>query len=216
MHFVCCSINDRGVLGIYEDGPVPLRVSNNGTVAWNLRVTTTTTCQADITYYPYDTQTCYLYISEWAHPSDEVDIVPHRMVQNNYTKDDEWDLKDDGVSSSDVKGVHDLVYRYIEYRLKFKRRPYWYIPLLMIPLCILSLMLPWVFFLTHSSGEKITFVLTVLLSFMVLSTFVSEKVPSVSSSTSLLSKYEQIYMQLPLFSQIYATNADTSSLSHHS
>ncbi|XP_048247128.1 neuronal acetylcholine receptor subunit beta-4-like [Haliotis rufescens] len=174
---------EKGLLGIYEDGPIPLRVCNNGTVEWIFRVTPITTCQADITHYPYDTQVCPLEVGEWNHPLDEVDLVPLEFVTDSFTTDEEWDLIPPvSLSRKTIHGIGGLTFRRIEYYLEFKRNPNWYIPLLIIPVGVLFILLPCVFCLP-SLEKQLNYLLTILLSFTVYFTFVSSRVPSVSSST---------------------------------
>ncbi|XP_071096263.1 neuronal acetylcholine receptor subunit beta-4-like isoform X2 [Haliotis cracherodii] len=182
-------VNDFGLIGIYEDGPVPLRVSNEGRVVWALRVATTTTCQADITYYPYDTQTCDVHVMEWAHPMSEVDLLPEGIVSSSFQSDGEWELLDKTLQSGEEVGAHNLTYEKIKYTFFFQRQFQWYIPLMMIPLGVLSLLMPGVFLVPVETGEKMSYALTVMLSFTVISSFLFETLPTVSINYSLLGVY---------------------------
>ncbi|XP_046376356.2 neuronal acetylcholine receptor subunit beta-4-like isoform X1 [Haliotis rufescens] len=182
-------VNDFGLIGIYEDGPVPLRVSIEGRVVWTLRVATTTTCQADITYYPYDTQACDVHVMEWAHPMSEVDLLPEGIVSSSFQSDGEWDLLDKTLQSGGEVGAHNLTYEKIKYTFFFQRHFQWYIPLMMIPLGVLSLLMPGVFLVPVETGEKMSYALTVMLSFTVISSFLFETLPTVSINYSLLGVY---------------------------
>ncbi|XP_046582681.1 neuronal acetylcholine receptor subunit beta-4-like [Haliotis rubra] len=182
-------VNDFGLIGIYEDGPVPLRVSYEGRVVWTLRVATTTTCQADITYYPYDTQTCQVQIMEWAHPFNEVDLVPEGIESSSFQSDGEWELLNASLESAGDIGAHNSTYKKIKYTFHFQRQFQWYIPLMMIPLGVLSLLMPGVFLVPVETGEKMSYALTVMLSFTVISSFLFETLPTVSVNYSLLGVY---------------------------
>ncbi|XP_071086490.1 neuronal acetylcholine receptor subunit beta-4-like [Haliotis cracherodii] len=188
---------EKGLLGIYGDGPIPLRVCNNGTVVWIFRVTPITTCQAVITHYPYDTQRCLLEIGEWTHPLNEVDLVPLEFLTDSYTTDEEWNLIPPvSVCAKEAKGISGLNFRRIKYYLEFKRYPTWYIPLLIVPVGVLSILLLGVSLLPCSSDKKLDYLLTVMLSFTVYFTFVSSRVPSVSSSSCIFSIFLAVVMVL--------------------
>ncbi|XP_067662181.1 neuronal acetylcholine receptor subunit alpha-6-like isoform X2 [Haliotis asinina] len=182
-------VDDFGLIGIYEDGPVPLRVSNEGRVVWTLRVATTTTCQADITYYPYDIQTCQIQVMEWAHPVNEVDLLPEGIVSSSFQSDGEWELQSAYLESYGEIGAHNSTYEKIKYTFHFQRQFHWYIPLMMIPLGVLSLLMPGVFLVPVETGEKMSYALTVMLSFTVISSFLFETLPTVSVNYSLLGVY---------------------------
>ena len=61
--------------------------------------------------------------------------------------------------------------------------------IMMIPVCLLSFLCCAVFLLPPDSGEKIGYALTVLLSYAVYLSLISENIPEDSLNVSLLSEY---------------------------
>lgn len=51
-------------------------------------------CVPDITYWPYDTQTCKLKIGSWIHRGDEIDFEasPKLIITEGYTPNSQWNL----------------------------------------------------------------------------------------------------------------------------
>ncbi|XP_046582705.1 neuronal acetylcholine receptor subunit alpha-6-like isoform X2 [Haliotis rubra] len=120
-------MDNVGLLGIIEDGPVPLRVSNEGHVVWALREAATTTCEVNVTFYPYDHQTCNIEIMEWAHPISEVDLLPLGIHKHSYLEDGEWSFESSSQHIEEEIGSHNQTYRRIKYTFKFRRCIHCYI-----------------------------------------------------------------------------------------
>lgn len=67
----------------------------DGTVACLPIVEMEALCVPDITYWPYDTQTCKLKIGSWVHRGDEIDIYPIQdglVIPSTFTQNAEWQL----------------------------------------------------------------------------------------------------------------------------
>ncbi|XP_048190000.1 gamma-aminobutyric acid receptor subunit pi [Perognathus longimembris pacificus] len=52
-----------------------IRLFSNGTVLYALRITTTVTCNMDLSKYPMDTQTCKLQLESWGYDGSDVEFT---------------------------------------------------------------------------------------------------------------------------------------------
>ncbi|KAM9061445.1 gamma-aminobutyric acid receptor subunit pi isoform 2-T3 [Sarcophilus harrisii] len=60
-----------------------IRLFSNGTVLYALRITTTVTCNMDLSKYPMDTQTCKLQLESWGYDGSDVEFT---WLRGNYTR----------------------------------------------------------------------------------------------------------------------------------
>ncbi|XP_048245346.1 neuronal acetylcholine receptor subunit alpha-10-like [Haliotis rufescens] len=119
----------------------------------------------------------------------EVDLLPEGIVSSSFQSDGEWELLEKKLQSGGEVGAHNLTYEKIKYTFCSQRQFQWYIPLMMIPLGVLSLLMPGMFLVPVETGEKMSYALTVMLSFTVISSFLFETLPTVSNTYSLLGVY---------------------------
>ncbi|KAK3741136.1 hypothetical protein RRG08_042503 [Elysia crispata] len=67
------SVKDARRLGFKE---MPVRVESSGAVAWFPSMILATSCDMDITYYPFDTQKCNIILSTTMSTYEEISILP--------------------------------------------------------------------------------------------------------------------------------------------
>ncbi|XP_071096247.1 acetylcholine receptor subunit beta-like 1 [Haliotis cracherodii] len=186
-------INSPAVLG--SDG-TPLRVFPSGDVVWSPPISTTSSCSADITYYPYDKQTCSLTLVGWSYTTDEVDLLtdPNRPFDMKYfTSNGEWQMLDTGYEYINLtQGV--MTFRKLVFKVTVRRKWQFYGLNIMLPLILNSILMMVVFALPIESGEKMGYCLTVLLSYIVLLTMIAANLPPISSQTSIIQVYLSVVM----------------------
>ncbi|KAI8761344.1 neuronal acetylcholine receptor subunit alpha-6, partial [Biomphalaria glabrata] len=87
------SVNDLSA--IHED-TIPLRVDSKGKVTWNPPALLTVSCTMDITYFPFDTQTCALQVTSFGYTIQELSIFVYGsgVVLSYFSPDGEWRLLD--------------------------------------------------------------------------------------------------------------------------
>lgn len=61
---------------IQHYGNTPLIVHSSGSVVWVPPMTTKTECPMDLTYWPFDTQRCTIYLGSWTTDGFQIDFVP--------------------------------------------------------------------------------------------------------------------------------------------
>ncbi|KAL8562674.1 hypothetical protein ACOMHN_011245 [Nucella lapillus] len=208
----------------YTDGYMQAlaMVSHDGSVFWPPIVKFHSTCQIDITFFPFDDQVCYLKLGSWAYDGFQVcyfkpgswafdgfqvDIINRStgVDLSNYVSNGEWMLLK-------VEAVRNVVYypccpepfpdvRFIIY---LRRRTLYYTYNVIIPCVMLSTLTLLVFWMSPESGEKVTLGLTVLLAFSVFMLLIAENMPATSSFVPLIGIYLTSVMALTSMSVILA------------
>ncbi|XP_045216376.2 acetylcholine receptor subunit delta-like [Mercenaria mercenaria] len=170
-------------------------VSSAGDVRWNPYQVLESTCSIDITYFPFDTQTCELKFTAWSYSSDQVELNKgNKGVQlEEYVENSAWALV--GTSTRETNTDEAAVF----FALKLKRRPNFYIINAILPVVFLSILNSFTFLLPVSSGERASYAVTVFLSLAVFLTIVANELPKNSQKTSLLSVYLMLMNSLSTF-----------------
>ncbi|XP_076467611.1 acetylcholine receptor subunit delta-like [Babylonia areolata] len=170
-----------------------LVLDHTGFVEWLLPSVFKTTCDIDVTYYPFDTQRCDIVVSVLVSHIYHLVLQPEPDMAtslNTFKESGTWQVVSftvSDVSISDMKSTLTVT-------LELKRKTTYYLIAILVPVLFLSLTATLVFALPADSGEKMGTSITVLLAFAVYLTIVSEQMPKTSNSTSLLSVYLSVVM----------------------
>ena len=154
----------------------------------------TTSCDLEITYYPFDTQLCGVQFETQTSNNDEIAIyerLPDPIDTHLFQEDGNWVLKGYTVGNTD-----NLARPGVQFYFLFERRTTYYVVTLILPVILLTVTCPVVFYLPLDSGEKMGFSITVLLSFAVYLTVISDMLPATSLQTSFLSVYLMMMLAL--------------------
>ncbi|XP_033733595.1 acetylcholine receptor subunit beta-type acr-3-like [Pecten maximus] len=151
-----------------------LSFTNGGEANWEPSNIFDTVCNADISYYPFDNQTCELSVFVVGY--DRRHIQLHNMNTyvglKYYTENPVWELLDCKISVD--AGILTL-------KFSFKRRSAFIVVNLMLPLLSLCILNLFVFVLPVDSNERVGFSITILLSITVFMSIVSDLLPNASS-----------------------------------
>jgi hypothetical protein len=163
-------------------------VYNDGRIFWSRPGLIKSTCIFNLTYFPYDQQTCKLKFGSWSYDSTEIYLADSNNIidTSNYQEHEEWNLIEYSSVRNSVKyECCENEYHDIEFYYTIRRKPDYYNLNIIIPtfatatLIILTLLVPW------NSGERISFAVTVLLSIIVFLLIVSENLPKTDSKPLL-------------------------------
>ncbi|CAF3648475.1 unnamed protein product [Adineta steineri] len=163
-----------------------------GSVFWPIPTRLKSTCQVDVTYFPYDEQECKLKFGSWTYNGFQVSIEQRidAIELSNYVKNGEWDLLD---TSYQVNIVHypccPEPFPDITFYVRIRRRILYYLYSVVFPCVMLSILTLLVFCLPPESGEKIALGITVLLAFSVFMLAIAESMPETSEYIPLISLY---------------------------
>ncbi|XP_033728797.1 acetylcholine receptor subunit alpha-like [Pecten maximus] len=182
--------NSVSDISVMSDKSIPIRVFHTGDMTWNPSGIYKTTCDTDVTFYPFDTQVCDISISTWGYTAFEIalNLDPLPLDMTHFRKNGEWKYISYSTSSY-VRGSREKSFSVTTFQLKLKRRPMYHVLNTLTPTILLAFLSCMTFKLPVQSGERIGFSLTVLLSYAVYLSVLSEHIPTTSVTTSLLSLY---------------------------
>ncbi|XP_061185751.1 neuronal acetylcholine receptor subunit alpha-6-like [Saccostrea echinata] len=177
-------------------------VTFDGTVTWKPYQVFESQCSIDVTYFPFDTQTCNIVFTIWSHYLHQVQITSSgsSFEMDQYKSNSIWDI----ISTSQVvdnSGSNSV----ITYTLKLRRKPAHFVGNIIVPILFLGTLNILVFVIPADAGEKMSYSTTVALGFMVFLTIVSSELPANSESTPYLSSYLLIQIIIGGFSLIVSS-----------
>jgi hypothetical protein len=174
-------------IAVISDNTVIIRVSSEGTMTWTPGGIYETACTTDVTYYPFDTQTCSVTLTTWGYTNIEIRLQGAGVDLTYYKPNGEWDYSSYSISSTTrAHGANSLPQ--LNFNLTFKRRPAFQVLNTIIPMILLGSLSCFVFQLPPDSGEKMGYSLTTLLAFAVYLTLVSANIPTTSINTACICK----------------------------
>lgn len=163
-------------------------VQYNGMVYFTPGSVFESTCSIDVTYYPFDTQECYLQFLAWGYHGNEVGLynADDEVKMADFMENGEWEFASSRV---DRHGGDSLTQDRLRYTFRIKRRSLYLVINVVAPILILGFINILVFVLPAESGERLSFSVTVLLALAVYMTMVGENLPKTSDPMSVLSFY---------------------------
>lgn len=165
-----------------------VRLDSNGHISWVSPNIFESTCDADLSYYPFDLQTCSLRFYIPGYLQTEVLIVPIRptMSMSEYSQNALWDVVETQIYSvTNTMNLQEIVMS-----VKMKRRFAYYISSLVLPVALLSFLQLFAFLMPPCCGERVGFVTTVLLAVAVYLTLIQEKLPEGSEPSVAFLSYK--------------------------
>uniref|UniRef100_A0A914WB49 Uncharacterized protein n=1 Tax=Plectus sambesii TaxID=2011161 RepID=A0A914WB49_9BILA len=159
-------------------------ITSDGTVYLSFPFVLTNYCKMNIKEYPFDTQQCTIKIMSWVYVKEEITLqsgtlaIDADMPRNNNTV---WDILPYVVETFDLEVENVGTFRELRYRQKIKRKPQYYVWVLIVPTFILTaLSLAGLYSPFNNAGEreeKVTLGLTTLLTLAVILTMVTGDMP---------------------------------------
>lgn len=187
--------NSVSDIAVISDNTVIIRVAQDGTLQWTPGGVYNTQCTTDVTYYPFDSQTCSVTLATWGYTSIELSLRGSTVDTTYYEANGEWEFSKYSITSS-TRAFGSNSLPQVSFHLTFKRRPYFQVMNTIIPMILLASLSVFVFQLPPDSGEKMGYCLTTLLAFAVYLTLVSANIPTTSINTPCLSVYLIIMLSM--------------------
>jgi hypothetical protein len=173
-----------------------LYINHTGDVNWWPYDVFQTRCEVDVMYFPFDTQTCDLVFSIWNHDISMVNILPGEVRSYEYHKNGVWTL----LSKKNTLGLDETkLYQRLRFSFTVQRKYKFYLWNLIFPLVLLGLMKICAFFIPAQSGEKVSFAITLFLSYGVFVNLITSSLPENSDSVSLVCVYTEAELALAAF-----------------
>ena len=142
-------------------------------------------CNVDVSYFPWDTQTCQIMFIPWGHFQHEVVMVStlENALMDYYSENGEWTLTGTTATAGMVPGGD---FSFISFEIKIMRRPTFFLVNVILPIIFMGFLNVLVFVLPVQSGERISYAITVLLAIAVFLTLVGDNMPKTSEPMSSL------------------------------
>ncbi|XP_014325770.1 5-hydroxytryptamine receptor 3A-like [Xiphophorus maculatus] len=164
----------------------------NGTVGIVNRLQLTYICKFNLFRFPFDTQTCNITFSSLTYDESLLKLVKStddsiltKLSGLNMLTEGEWKLVNiKSISYTSFAQRSELVYQ-----ISLERKPFLYVVNLILPLLFLLVLDLASFFVSQSSGEKLGFQVTILLSVFVLLLILKDILPSTEESLPLMAIY---------------------------
>ncbi|KAJ8321949.1 hypothetical protein KUTeg_000420 [Tegillarca granosa] len=164
------------------DKDIPIIANSAGFMVWSFGMSLTTNCYCDVTFYPFDKQTCELgFIIVGAHFTDvQLSLSPYNdPLQTSYFRPNgEWEFVGN-LTKIEETVVDGFVSRSVLFFIEFRRRPLFHFINSLLPVTLFSSLSCASFRVPADSGEKIGFCLTVLLGFAVYLTILTDFIPNI-------------------------------------
>ena len=136
-----------------------LQVQYDGLVLWMPPIKYDSSCKVDMTYFPFDTQTCYLRFGSWVHNIYKLNLdFSHgkkEMMMDEYVDNSEWDIVEN-VAEKVTKFYPccSAPYSDIRFTLKLQRKVTFTMRLILIPSIILSVMSLLIFWIPPQRPDR--------------------------------------------------------------
>jgi len=170
-------------------------VSSNGHVTWRPPAVFKSLCKMEVAFFPFDLQQCEMIFSSINYDRLEVKLQPafqNGQLDKNIKENGEWDIL--GISA--VTYLTKKEQFTISYRFELKRKSLFYIIYLIIPSVAITFLAVFTFVLPSDSGEKMTLVISCLLSLTVFILLLLKIVPPTSMNIPLINKFLMFMMVL--------------------
>ncbi|MEW8545917.1 MAG: hypothetical protein AB2693_20540 [Candidatus Thiodiazotropha sp.] len=164
-----------------------IRYFSTGFAWWRPGSVIKTICFIRIPAYPFDVHTCPISFAAWGtFPFELILQTPTNTVTTSfYSENSEWALT--GTSAGAAVAGDQL--SMVGFDIQFSRKSTFLVVNILIPIVFLSILNSVVFLLPQESGERVSFSVTVLLSFTVFLSVIGDNIPKTSSPMPLLCHY---------------------------
>ncbi|XP_060064607.1 neuronal acetylcholine receptor subunit alpha-7-like [Ylistrum balloti] len=145
------------------------------------------TCSVDMSKFPLDTQICNIEMMLWKSPPTlNLSFTRTDILMNWYTTNGEWNIDKTNVSYFMGYGSPS---RTLYFTLQMSRRYIYFVVSMTMPILLLCFLNPFVFLLPSSSGERISYTITMFLSLAVYMTLIGDILPKVSENMAGMSYF---------------------------
>ncbi|KAK3610990.1 hypothetical protein CHS0354_017866 [Potamilus streckersoni] len=160
-------------------------------VEWKVRVILKGSCEPDVTYYPFDQQTCSYIFTSWYYNNTQISLMMSKDTWDTslYENNSVWSLEETKAETFTSNG-----YEYANFTIVIQRQYLYFVFNIVLPILLLSATNGFVFLLPVESGERVGFSIMCFLSIVVLLQTTMQFLPESSIQMSLLCYYLVLMM----------------------
>ncbi|XP_067650839.1 acetylcholine receptor subunit delta-like [Haliotis asinina] len=165
---------------------MPISITQDGYLYWQNMMTISTICKTDLSRYPFDNQTCDITFSR----GKGYHVILHPFINSDtgglhIDTNGEWQT-DNITTSMFIHGTSpDAAVFYVH----LSRKHLFHVLNLIFPMCLLSFLNSFVFLLPASSGEKMSYLMSVFVSNALFLSLIHNNMPSTSDTVPHLSLF---------------------------
>ena len=162
-----------------KEGHDLVTYNSNGSSLWTTIDLFSTSCQIDVTVYPYDTQTCKISFASDNYHSPKMNFISKNeyMRTDLYHEHGIWSLLNTSARVHTIQARHSKM---IEFKMTLKRKSLFLTFNIIFPVLVIMVLNLQVFILPVESGERVSYVTTTLLALTVFLTIISDDLPTIS------------------------------------
>ncbi|CAD5118370.1 DgyrCDS7081 [Dimorphilus gyrociliatus] len=189
-------------------------VSSTGGILWIPPAIYKSSCVIDITYFPFDRQTCWMKFGSWTYDGWKLNISFYSDLDeidlNDYIPSNEWDV----LSHRAKRNVRYYPcckepYPDLTFIMELQRKVAFYNYILILPCVLLSTLTLVLFWLPPESPAKMVLGMNIFVAFFVLLLLLAESTPPAASSIPLIGAYyclNMIMITLSTFLSVIVIN----------
>jgi hypothetical protein len=164
------------------------RLNYSGVASWYAGDVLKVVCSVDVTYFPFDSQTCSVTISGWMYTNEEILLyTTSGSLDNKFlSTNSQWKYVSGDVSNFSLSATFPPS---INVNLTLKRRSEFFTVYIIIPIIFLGIINNLVFAMPANSGERTSVAITAFLSFIVYMQIINNNVPESSSPIAYIYYY---------------------------
>ncbi|XP_074115235.1 acetylcholine receptor subunit beta-like 1 [Cotesia typhae] len=191
------------------DGKYEVRYKSNiiifsdGNVQWVPPALYQSSCTIDVTYFPFDQQTCLMKFGSWIYNGDQVSLGllddKNYVSLSDYSKSGTWDIIEVPAYLNVYSEPNAPTETDITFYIKIRRKTLFYTVNLIVPIIMVSFLVIGEFYLPAEAGEKVTLGISILLSLVLFLLLVSKILPPTSLVLPLIAKYLLFIFLMNLF-----------------
>ncbi|EDO49045.1 predicted protein, partial [Nematostella vectensis] len=171
-----------------------VRVYSSGFVYWAMPYVFKTMCKIDVTDFPFDSQRCPITFGAWQYDQNEVNLINNKRlatVASTRVENGEWTVEKVAIERRVIfyQCCPNQPYPEISFVIHMQRRSLFYVVNLVLPNFLITLLAFFSFFIPVECGERMSFVITVLLSMTVFLLLVAESIPPTSEAVPVIGVY---------------------------
>lgn len=171
-----------------------IRVRYDGYCYWAAPFIFKTSCPFKVQDFPFDEQQCELKFGSWQFHMGQLDLIRKRDVAplaKEKVDNGEWNVTTIKVTKNVIVYAccPNEKYPDITFIINLQRRSLFYTYNLIIPNFLIALLAFFSFYIPVECGERISFVITVLLSMTVFLLLVAESIPPTSEAIPVIGMY---------------------------
>ncbi|CAL1535034.1 unnamed protein product, partial [Lymnaea stagnalis] len=164
---------------LFDDDKAPTVMLSNGETGWVPGSLFPTSCELNLTNYPFDRQTCIIELVAMRYITEHLQFVAAfpNIELNYFITNGEWELQSTELIIRNFSTGENSALSCVQMKFFLKRRPAFLILNIILPVVFLSFLNILVFVIPVESGEKIGYGITVLLALSVFMSIVSGMLP---------------------------------------